>query len=109
MQIKIKNVLLNKIIRKCEETTVELKQRDLISSEIVYGSEYFELNVPFDNVKEVSLYWETTDPDEKAKIKIDYVFLRLHKLVYSQKYYCQQIMVYVSDKEISSKETVPLV
>jgi len=80
------------------------------SDEIISGETYeargVYLDDPIEKVNEVSFYWESTDLNEKRKLKINYVFL----LPYNKKNQLEfdKNQVYVSDTEISSKKTVSL-
>jgi len=69
----------------CEKVKVGLKSfnENLFAGKIIagkkYGCDHFYLNVPIEDVKGVTFRLESTDPNEKAKIMIDYVHFRLLK------------------------------
>ena len=68
----------------CKGVTVGLKKTSLhqesdadqIISGETYGANPVYLEASIEKVKGLSVYWESTDPNEEAKIWVDYVFLK---------------------------------
>jgi len=68
----------------CKGVTVGLKKTSLhqesdadqIISGETYGANPVYLEASIQKVKGLSVYWESTDPNEEAKIWVDYVFLK---------------------------------
>ena len=68
----------------CKGVTVGLKKTSLhqesdadqIISGETYGANPVYLEASIEKVKGLSVYWESTDPNEEAKIKVDNVSLR---------------------------------